>query len=213
MSGKGLSMYGIGSAKGTDRAKAAARAAIDSPLLEDAKLENASGILVTITSGVDLTLGEFSQVGELLEDIVPDSAILVIGSVIDSAMTNMLKVTIVATGLNHSTPKQLSKTKSLLSSPETPAYLDIPSFLRLSESPSRVKPDVTTNLKPGIPSCKVIANSDVSDDELAELINHLSNVYRSVGGDELIITSVNDLPPNSQANQKTSPIKKTGSSR
>ncbi|KZZ33094.1 cell division protein FtsZ, partial [Oleiphilus sp. HI0117] len=100
MSEMGMAMMGTGSASGEERAKEAAEAAIRSPLLEDINLQGARGILVNITAGVDLNLGEFSEVGNIVEEFASDSATVVVGTVIDPEMTDELKVTVVATGLS-----------------------------------------------------------------------------------------------------------------
>ena len=105
MSEMGMAMMGTGSASGEDRAREAAEAAIRSPLLEDINLQGARGILVNITAGVDLNLGEFSEVGSIVEEFASESATVVVGTVIDPEMTDELKVTVVATGLSNSWEK------------------------------------------------------------------------------------------------------------
>jgi cell division protein FtsZ len=100
MSEMGMAMMGTGSARGENRAREAAEAAIRSPLLEDVNLQGARGILVNITAGVDLNLGEFSEVGSIIEEFASESATVVVGTVIDPEMTDELKVTVVATGLS-----------------------------------------------------------------------------------------------------------------
>ncbi len=99
MSEMGMAMMGTGIARGENRAREAAEAAINSPLLEDIDLKGASGVLVNITAGLDLSLGEFSEVGDLVEDYAHEDATVVVGTVIDPELTDELKVTVVATGL------------------------------------------------------------------------------------------------------------------
>ena len=99
MSEMGSAMMGTGSATGEGRAREAAERAINSPLLDDIDLSGAKGLLVNITAGLDLSLGEFSEVGETIEEIACDDATVVVGTVIDPEMTDQLKVTVVATGL------------------------------------------------------------------------------------------------------------------
>jgi cell division protein FtsZ len=105
MSEMGMAMMGTGSATGENRAREAAEAAIRSPLLEDINLQGARGILVNITAGIDLNLGEFSEVGSIVEEFASDSATVVVGTVIDPEMTDELKVTVVATGLTSALDK------------------------------------------------------------------------------------------------------------
>ena len=99
MSEMGSAMMGTGTATGESRAREAAERAINSPLLDDIDLSGARGILVNITAGLDLSLGEFSEVGATIEDIASEDATVVVGTVIDPDMTDNLKVTVVATGL------------------------------------------------------------------------------------------------------------------
>jgi cell division protein FtsZ len=99
MSEMGMAMMGTGSSRGENRAREAAERAINSPLLDDIDLEGARGILVNITAGLDLSLGEFSEVGDTIEEFASDEATVVVGTVIDPSMNDELKVTVVATGL------------------------------------------------------------------------------------------------------------------
>lgn len=99
MSEMGMAMMGTGSARGDNRAREAAEAAIRSPLLEDVNLQGAKGILVNITAGMDLSLGEFTLVGDTIEEFASADATVVVGTVIDPEMKDELRVTVVATGL------------------------------------------------------------------------------------------------------------------
>jgi cell division protein FtsZ len=99
MSEMGMAMMGTGSSRGENRAREAAERAINSPLLDDIDLEGARGILVNITAGLDLSLGEFSEVGDTIEEFASEEATVVVGTVIDPDMNDELKVTVVATGL------------------------------------------------------------------------------------------------------------------
>ena len=99
MNEMGKAMMGTGSATGDNRAREAAEAAIGSPLLEDVDLQGARGILVNVTAGLDLTLGEFTEVRQVIEDYASEHATFVIGTVIDHDLVDELKVTVVATGL------------------------------------------------------------------------------------------------------------------
>ncbi|HBD10682.1 MAG TPA: cell division protein FtsZ [Porticoccaceae bacterium] len=101
MSEMGVAMMGTGNASGECRAREAAEAAVHSPLLEDIDLRGARGILVNITAGPDLSLGEFADVGDTVEEFASDNATVVVGTVIDESMEDKLRVTVVATGLGH----------------------------------------------------------------------------------------------------------------
>ncbi|MFI8607306.1 cell division protein FtsZ [Pseudomonas sp. NPDC077649] len=99
MSEMGMAMMGTGCASGPNRAREATEAAIRNPLLEDVNLQGARGILVNITAGPDLSLGEYSDVGNIIEQFASDQATVKVGTVIDADMRDELHVTVVATGL------------------------------------------------------------------------------------------------------------------
>ncbi|MGX5673028.1 cell division protein FtsZ [Thermomonas fusca] len=103
MSEMGLAMMGSGSARGDDRAQAAAEAAIQNPLLDDVNLSGANGILVNITAGPDFTMAEFDEVGRTVEQFAAEDATVVIGTVLDPDMQDEVRVTVVATGLSRAT--------------------------------------------------------------------------------------------------------------
>ena len=100
MSEMGMAMMGSAVARGDNRAEEAAEAAIRSPLLEDIDLRGASGILVNIAAGEDLSLGEFNEVGSIVEQYADEDATIVVGTVIDPSLGEDMKVTVVATGLD-----------------------------------------------------------------------------------------------------------------
>ncbi|HYA39496.1 MAG TPA: cell division protein FtsZ [Candidatus Methylomirabilis sp.] len=157
MSEMGLAMMGAASASGPSRAREAATAAVSSPLLEDINISGARGILVNVTAGLDMSIGEFEEVGNTIKEFAAEDATVVIGTVIEPEMRDELRVTIVATGLGQEKmrkqPYKVVKTGTGttdyedLETPtvirnrrtERPAavaaeaaieYLDIPAFLR-----------------------------------------------------------------------------------
>jgi cell division protein FtsZ len=99
MSEMGMAMMGTGIATGEGRARIAAEAAISSPLLEDINVAGANGILVNVTAGTDLAIGEFQEVGDTVKQFASEDATVVIGTVIDPEMDKEIRVTVVATGL------------------------------------------------------------------------------------------------------------------
>ena len=105
MSEMGRAMMGTGRSAGEGRACEAAEAAINSPLLDDINLNGARGILVNITAGRDLGLGEFADVGNTVEEIASPDATVVIGTAIDDTLGDEVRVTIVATGLGELLPE------------------------------------------------------------------------------------------------------------
>jgi cell division protein FtsZ len=98
MSEMGSAMMGTGRANGSNRARDAAEAAIRSPLLDDIDINGARGILVNV-AGADLTMGEFMEVGDMVEEFASENATVVVGTVIDESLGDDMMVTIVATGL------------------------------------------------------------------------------------------------------------------
>ena len=131
MSEMGMAMMGTGFASGEDRAREAAESAIRSPLLEDINLQGARGILVNITAGENLSLGEFSAVGDTIEEFASDDATVVIGTVIAPDLEEEMRVTVVATGLGSQNKKPVKVVDNTDGTIE-PDYgdLDRPTILR-----------------------------------------------------------------------------------
>jgi cell division protein FtsZ len=146
MSEMGAAMMGSGEASGDNRAREAAERAIRSPLLEDVNLSGAKGILVNITAGLNLAIGEFDEVGNTVREFADDDATVVVGTVIDPDMQNDMRVTVVATGLGETAshradipkPAPVEEIKSVklvnsdVAEPEPEDYrdLDRPTVLR-----------------------------------------------------------------------------------
>lgn len=99
MAAMGPAMMGVGSARGEARAREATHAALQSPLLDDVNLSGAKGILVNVTGGNNITMGELEEVGNAVTEIAAPDATVVIGMVIEPEMTDEVRVTVVATGL------------------------------------------------------------------------------------------------------------------
>ena len=108
MAEMGMAMMGTGVSSGEDRAREAAEAAVSSPLLEDINLAGANGILVNVTAGMDLSIGEFQEVGNTVKEFSSDDATVVVGTVIDPNLSDQIRVTVVATGLGHQASQSLS---------------------------------------------------------------------------------------------------------
>src|SRR5690625_4440414 len=99
MSEMGMAVMGSGAARGEGRAREAAERAISSPLLEDVDIAGAKGILVNVTAGLDMSIGEFDEVGSAIREFASEDATVVVGTVIDPELEDELRVTVVATGL------------------------------------------------------------------------------------------------------------------
>jgi cell division protein FtsZ len=109
MSEMGMAMMGSASANGEDRARIAAEQAVASPLLEDVNLAGARGVLVNITASSSIKMREIHQVMEAIKAFTAEEATVIVGSVVDDAMEDKLRVTMVATGLGNPVARQQSK--------------------------------------------------------------------------------------------------------
>jgi len=149
MSEMGMAMMGSDKARGEDRAAMAAEGAINSPLLENVDLKGASGILVNITAGLDLTLGEFSEVGSIIEKYASNDATIVIGTVIDTELVDDLKVTVVATGFEKKQSQvEVAVEKKVQAKPVAKSYtpnmdqIELPTVLRRKQQEALIDPKV-----------------------------------------------------------------------
>ncbi|MFL0796818.1 MAG: cell division protein FtsZ [Cellvibrionaceae bacterium] len=111
MSEMGMAMMGAGKGSGENRAREAAEAAIYNPLLEDVDLRGARGVLVNVTAGMDMSIGEFEEVGEIVRDLASEDATVVVGNAIDMDMVDEIRVTVVATGLGNAQGELSKPTK------------------------------------------------------------------------------------------------------
>ena len=126
MSEMGMAMMGSGVSSGEGRAREAAEAAISSPLLEDVNLSGANGILVNVTSDLNLTIGEFSEIGDTIKEFAASDATVIIGSALDQSMKDEVRVTVVATGLgkqaSQSSPMRIIKKDNVDNNDASPDY-------------------------------------------------------------------------------------------
>ncbi len=149
MSQMGMGMMGSGRASGEARAQEAAQAAVASPLLEDVNLSGARGILVNVT-GANMTLGEFQDIGAVVNDFASEEAIVVMGTAIDESMEDELRVTVVATGLGQAAVPSKPDLKPV--PPRTAegevnyGELDKPAVIRKNREPAAVAGDFDEEL-------------------------------------------------------------------
>jgi cell division protein FtsZ len=172
MSEMGMAMMGTGVASGEGRAIAAANKAVASPLLEDVDLRGAKGILVNVTAGYDLTIGEFHEVGETVREFASDNATVVIGSVMDPELADEIRVTVVATGLGQANAMTESfRPKIVKNNNGEVDYdkLDRPAYARSSMKTTPVK-------EPVIPS----TTDDSSTDDGFEMLDIPAFLRRQV---------------------------------
>jgi cell division protein FtsZ len=143
MSEMGMAMMGTGVAAGEDRAREAAEAAVSSPLLEDINLAGANGILVNVTAGMDLSIGEFNEIGDTVKEFASDDATVVIGTVIDPEMNNSIRVTVVATGLGKGLtlvkpePEHIQVIDETEAKTKTAASIDAPNYGQYEMPPAK----------------------------------------------------------------------------
>jgi cell division protein FtsZ len=114
MAETGMAMMGSGTARGENRARDAAQAAVSSPLLEDVNLSGAHGLLINVTAGMDLRTSEFSTVGDTVKQYASEDANVVVGCVIDPEMREEIRVTVVATGIGRAATKPQQPTAAEL---------------------------------------------------------------------------------------------------
>ena len=107
MSRMGMAIMGTGIATGADRGRVAATAAVSSPLLEDATVSGAKGVIINITGGADLTLAEVSEASEVIYAAAHEDANIIIGTAVDPAMEGQVKITVIATGFDYSPASSL----------------------------------------------------------------------------------------------------------
>ena len=100
MAGMGMALMGAGRASGEDRALRATQEAISSPLLEEASINGAKGVLINITGGLDLTLFEVNEASSIIREAADEDANIIFGAVIDESMHDEMKITVIATGFD-----------------------------------------------------------------------------------------------------------------
>jgi cell division protein FtsZ len=131
----GMAMMGSGSASGEDRARKAAEAAVNCPLLDDFHLTGAKGILVNITAGLDLGIGEFDEVGTTVKEFAREDATVVVGTVIDPEMHDELRVTVVATGLGEEEEVEISRPEMEVVAPPKAVIPEVDESSQFNEAP------------------------------------------------------------------------------
>jgi cell division GTPase FtsZ len=116
MHGMGMALMGTGVSAGEHRAVEAAQRAISSPLLEEASIEGAKGVLINVTGGPDMTLFEVHEAASIIQEAADEEANIIFGTVIDPRMKDEVKVTVIATGFDAATKGFLNARGEALSS-------------------------------------------------------------------------------------------------
>jgi len=166
MAETGMAMMGSGSASGENRAREAAEAAVSSPLLEDINLAGAHGILVNVTAGMDLSIGEFQEVGNIVKQFASEDATVVVGTVIDPELTNVVRVTVVATGLGR---------------PAATARPPVSQVRERESTPAREAHSHRETSSRGEPPMRVVRRTPMSSSDYAALDKPTVQRQRAVG--------------------------------
>lgn len=141
MRNQGLAHMGLGRAKGENRVIEAVRQAVSSPLLETT-IEGAKSVILNVTGGKDLMLGEVSEAANLIQGIIDESANIIFGATIDENMSEEIKITVIATGFSPDNDSRLkvSAVKPAIGAVEEPVNNDLPPLLReIEEEEKRSK--------------------------------------------------------------------------
>jgi cell division protein FtsZ len=175
MAETGMAMMGSGSASGEGRARAAAEAAVSSPLLEDINLAGAHGILVNVSAGMDLSIGEFQEVGLIVKQFASEDATVVVGTVIDPELTDTIRVTVVATGLGR------------------PASVQRPLMPREREHAPAARETQGSRGESSMPPMRVVRRQPLSSSDYAALDKPTVQRQRAVGDGLRPDTDTEDL--------------------
>jgi cell division protein FtsZ len=185
MNGMGRALMGAGAAAGKRRATEAAEMAISSPLLEDVSIQGATGILINITGGPDLTLHEVNEASSLIQNAAHEDANIIFGSVIDPNLTDEVRITVIATGFDRAG-------KTVAAAPETPApvrqrtsqQVTLPydnASVTTREYPATMVPPARKTSGEIRPPALVVEDADVdvswSDGELSAVERALSELH------------------------------------
>ena len=141
MTEAGTALLGIGLGSGRSRALEAAQAAINSPLLEAARIDGAKGCVINITGGKDMTLEDMTSASEVISDVVDPEANIIVGTVVDEKLEGEIQVTVIATGFDSNQIYSNDRNRARLSpqslyeqSEQKEAGASIPEFLRLRQN-------------------------------------------------------------------------------
>ena len=137
MSGMGVAMMGTATAEGPSRAVDAANRAISSPLLEDASVRGARGVIINVTGGPDMSLMEVNEALTIIQESAHEDANIIFGAVVDKALTNKVKITVIATGFDH-----------VKTDRSTPAHAPMQTPVDMSAYSSPIRVDTTTAAQP-----------------------------------------------------------------
>jgi cell division protein FtsZ len=137
MSGMGLALMGAGRASGENRAVEATQQAISSPLLEEATIQGAKGVLINITGGMDLTLYEVNEASSIIRESADDDANIIFGAVIDESLRDEMKITVIATGFDKDMSEAGTTTHTNVAAPPSRYVQSSPDLSARGVAPTR----------------------------------------------------------------------------
>jgi cell division protein FtsZ len=155
MQNGGTALMGTGTGRGENRAMEAAQQAISSPLLDNISIAGATGVLINITGGEDLTLGEVTQVSEAIHDAAGDEAEIIWGAVPESAMHGELRVTVIATGFDKPVAQAEAPPARSTAAPGVLPFEKRPARPTPPPPPGYAKPEPPRRQQPGTPPAEV----------------------------------------------------------
>jgi cell division protein FtsZ len=182
MQSGGSALMGTGIGRGESRAIEAAQQAIASPLLDNVSISGATGVLVNITGGADLTLGEVHQINEIVHEAVGDEAEIIFGAVHEPAMQGEIRVTVIATGFDRQVSASATQQPPIITSTRTPGVPVIPIHggrtVRptpgtnpvIQPRPAQPAVDIPRRVTPAAPSSSSNDGQDLSDMEIPTFI-------------------------------------------
>jgi len=224
MSGMGRALMGTGIGTGKRRATEAAETAISSPLLEDVSIDGATGILINITGGPDLTLHEVNEASSLIQQAAHEDANIIFGSVIDPNLSEEVRITVIATGFNHTAKTQVAvphthttdRHHAPMAKPRASAAQ---SQIPLPYSPSSMITKEYPVLSPRRPA-QVIEEPEINidwdrteGDELTEVEQALAELHDPVPGLDSVRTAAGSGPAPVDGTPLVQPERKRAQSR
>ncbi len=149
MSGMGVAMMGTAMSEGAMRATDAANRAISSPLLEDASVDGARGVIINVTGGPDMSLMEVNEALTIIQEAAHEDANIIFGAVVDPQLGGRVKITVIATGFDHVRPDRMTAGASGV---QTPVDLNVyTSYQRGAQAPAHDAPSrLTINRRPAL---------------------------------------------------------------
>jgi cell division protein FtsZ len=146
MSGMGVAMMGTAIAEGNTRAVDAANRAISSPLLEDASVKGARGVIINVTGGPDMSLLEVNEALTIIQESAHEDANIIFGAVVDPKLANKVKITVIATGFDHVRSERSTPANAPMQTP-----VDMTAYQRAAEplappQPRAAAPSITPTI-------------------------------------------------------------------